>query len=211
MTDKLPNEGICDVLVIGSGASGLSAAITARKAGLDVIVLEKEPEFGGTTAYSGGILWIPGNPQAIGNGIRRHQGRRSHLYQARDRQPLPGRRGRVVPRRTGRRCSISLGAKPKSSSPPTLYPDYHPDAPGGVLRGRSVVAAPYDARRLGPDLARLKPPLRTITFMGMMFNSSNADLKHFFNATTLCRLRRVRRQAPGRAHGISRGTGAACS
>jgi succinate dehydrogenase/fumarate reductase flavoprotein subunit len=46
-----------------------------------------------------------------------------------------------------------------------------------------VVAAPYDARRLGDDLARLRPPLKTITFIGMMFNSSNADLKHFFNAT----------------------------
>src|SRR3954447_16700663 len=60
----------CDVLVVGSGASGLAAAITARKAGLDVIVLEKEPQFGGTTAFSGGILWIPGNPQAKQNGIQ---------------------------------------------------------------------------------------------------------------------------------------------
>jgi succinate dehydrogenase/fumarate reductase flavoprotein subunit len=66
---------------------------------------------------------------------------------------------------------------------PTLYPDYHPDVDGGVDIGRSVVATPYDARRLGADLARLRPPLKTITFIGMMFNSSNADLKHFFNAT----------------------------
>jgi succinate dehydrogenase/fumarate reductase flavoprotein subunit len=57
------NESIeCDVLVIGSGAGGLSTAITARKAGLDVIVAEKEPVFGGTTAFSGGVLWIPGSP-----------------------------------------------------------------------------------------------------------------------------------------------------
>ena len=52
----------CDVLVIGSGASGLSTAVTARKHGLNVLVIEKEPYFGGTTAFSGGILWIPGNP-----------------------------------------------------------------------------------------------------------------------------------------------------
>jgi succinate dehydrogenase/fumarate reductase flavoprotein subunit len=66
---------------------------------------------------------------------------------------------------------------------PTLYPDYHPDAPGGVDIGRSILAAPYDIRGLGKDMARLKPPLKTITFIGMMFNSSNADLKHFFQAT----------------------------
>ncbi len=66
---------------------------------------------------------------------------------------------------------------------PTLYPDYHPNVEGGVDIGRSVVAAPFDARSLGKDIVRLRPPLKTITFIGMMFNSSNADLKHFFNAT----------------------------
>jgi hypothetical protein len=66
---------------------------------------------------------------------------------------------------------------------PTLYPDYHPDVAGGVDIGRSILAAPFDIRRLGADMARLRPPLKTITFIGMMFNSSNADLKHFFNAT----------------------------
>lgn len=65
----------------------------------------------------------------------------------------------------------------------SLYPDYHPDAPGGVTIGRSVTAAAYDGRRLGKEFRRLRPPLKTITFMGMMFNSSNNDLKHFFNAT----------------------------
>ncbi|WP_218008367.1 FAD-dependent oxidoreductase, partial [Hydrogenophaga intermedia] len=47
----------CDVAVIGSGAAGLAAALTARHHGLDVIVLEKESVIGGTTAWSGGWLW----------------------------------------------------------------------------------------------------------------------------------------------------------
>src|SRR6516225_8782911 len=64
----LSPERTCDVLVIGSGAGGLSTAITARKQGLDVVVIEKESWFGGTTAYSGGVLWIPGNRHATSNG-----------------------------------------------------------------------------------------------------------------------------------------------
>ena len=60
----------CDVLVIGSGAGGLATAVTAAKLGLDVVVIEKEPVYGGTTAWSGGWMWIPRNPLALRGGIR---------------------------------------------------------------------------------------------------------------------------------------------
>src|SRR5690349_22422307 len=60
----------CDVLVLGSGAGGLSAAVTAAAQGLRVIVAEKEDVFGGTTAWSGGWMWIPRNPLAARAGIR---------------------------------------------------------------------------------------------------------------------------------------------
>jgi hypothetical protein len=55
---------------------------------------------------------------------------------------------------------------------------------GGATLGRSVTAAPYDARALGEEIRRLRPPLETITFIGMMFNSSNDELKHFFRVTS---------------------------
>ena len=60
---------VCDLLVIGSGAGGLSAAVTAAHLGLKVIVAEKEPQFGGTTAWSGGWMWLPRNPLAVEAGI----------------------------------------------------------------------------------------------------------------------------------------------
>ena len=171
-----------DLVVVGSGAAGLACAITARKRGLDVVVLEKEPVFGGTTALSGGVLWIPLNPH----------GRRQNAADTRAAVQT------YMLRETGQfydeaAVNAFLDNGPKMVEfferetsmqfVPTLYPDYHPTVEGGVDIGRSILAAPFDIRGLGPDMARLKPPLKTITFIGMMFNSSNADLRHFFQAT----------------------------
>lgn len=173
---------VCDVLVIGSGAGGLATAITARKHGLDVIVIEKEPVFGGTTAFSGGVLWIPGN---------RH-GKTNHPDDTREaaRRYMQAETGNWFQPATvdayleaGPRMLDWFERETKVAFVPTLYPDYHPLVEGGAEVGRSVLAAPFDASVLGPELKRLRPPLQTITFMGMMFNSSNADIKHFFNAT----------------------------
>lgn len=172
----------CDVLVIGSGAGGLSTAITARKQGLDVVVIEKEPFFGGTTAFSGGVLWIPGNRHAISNHVS--DSREAALTYMRNETGAffdAAAVGAFLD--TGPQMLDFFERETSVKFVPTLYPDYHPNVGGGVDIGRSVVAAPFDARALGKDIVRLRPPLKTITFIGMMFNSSNADLKHFFNAT----------------------------
>lgn len=175
-------ERNCDVLVIGSGAGGLATAITARKHGLSVIVIEKEPVYGGTTAFSGGVLWVPGN---------RH-GRANNPSDTREaaRAYMQAETGNWF---DAAAVDAYLDAGPAMLDwferetavkfVPTLYPDYHPTVAGGVDVGRSVLAAPFDTSVLGENLKRLRPPLSTITFMGMMFNSSNADIKHFFNAT----------------------------
>lgn len=172
----------CDVLVIGSGVGGLSAAVTAGLNGLDVQVIEKDRVFGGTTAFSGGVLWIPDNHLARQQGINDSQAAaRTYLQSEAGENFRPEvvdaflKNGpemlRFFEEKTRFRCNLYQ------------YPDYHPDAPGGVMRGRSVVPEAFDIRELGDAMPRLRKPLRTITFMGMMFSSSNNDLKHFFNAT----------------------------
>ena len=59
----------CDLLVVGSGAGGLSTAVTAARLGLKVVLVEKEPLLGGTTAWSGGWMWIPRNALAVEAGL----------------------------------------------------------------------------------------------------------------------------------------------
>jgi len=178
----MSHELECDLLVVGSGAAGLACAITAKKRGLDVMVIEKEPVFGGTTALSGGVLWIPLAPH----------GRKQNPADTREavREYLMQETGSFFDAATvetfldnGPKMVEFFERETEMQFVPTLYPDYHCDEPGGAQIGRSILAAPYDIRGLGRDMKRLKPPLKTITFIGMMFNSSNADLKHFFRAT----------------------------
>jgi succinate dehydrogenase/fumarate reductase flavoprotein subunit len=172
----------CDVVVIGSGAGGLSTAITSRKGGLDVLIIEKDEFFGGTTAFSGGVLWVPGNRHARDGGIR--DTREAALIYLRNET------GNYFDEKAidafldeGPNMLEFFERETEAKFVLSGYPDYHPDVAGGAVAGRSVTAAPFDARLLGSELKRLMPPLSTITFIGMMFNSSNEDLKHFFRAT----------------------------
>ncbi|WP_034997854.1 FAD-dependent oxidoreductase [Beijerinckia mobilis] len=182
MTSVSVNEKNCDVLVIGAGAGGLSTAITAKKHGLDVIIIEKEPFFGGTMAFSGGVLWIPGNRfDKSSSGDAGRQAARLYLH---------NETGDLYDSETveaflehGPRMLDFFERETEVKFIPTLYPDYHSTKAGGSECGRSILAAPYDATELGSEIVRLRRPLETITFIGMMFNSSNADIKHFFNAT----------------------------
>ena len=171
-----------DVLVVGSGAGGLSTAVCAAHRHLSVIVAEKEPVFGGTTARSGGWSWIPCNAPA------RRAGVDDSLEKART--YLEHEAGEHF---DGSRVDAFLEAGPKAvdfyESETALqfdlgpfFADYHPTAPGGMDGGRSIVARPFDGRELGDELKRLRPPLQEITVLGMMIGSGK-ELLHFFNVT----------------------------
>ncbi|MBD0272212.1 MAG: FAD-dependent oxidoreductase, partial [Acetobacteraceae bacterium] len=182
MADTVAEPHDCDVLVVGSGAGGLSAAVTARKLGLDVLVVEKDAAYGGTTARSGGWLWIPCSPPARREGVQdsidaartylRHEAG-NHFDQ--DRVDAFLRHGPDMVEFFERETAVRFVLGP-------TFADYHPDAPGGTPGGRSIRAAPFDARELGAKKDRLRPPLREITMLGMMIGS-NRELLHFFNIT----------------------------
>ncbi len=172
----------CDVLVIGSGAGGLSAAVAAAHRGLSVLVVEKEPVFGGTTARSGGWMWIPANAPAKRAGVedsaekaRTYLEHEAGSHFDADRVDAFLRYGPRAVEFFEQETDLQFDLGP-------TFSDYHPNAPGGMPGGRSIVARPFDGRELGLEIKRLRPPLAEITILGMMIGSGK-ELLHFFNAT----------------------------
>ncbi|WP_407178430.1 FAD-dependent oxidoreductase [Bradyrhizobium sp. STM 3562] len=172
----------CDVLVAGSGCAGMAAAITARHRGLDVLIVEKEPRFGGTTARSGGWLWIPGTSLARAYGINEPQdAARTYLRHEAGNNFDAGR------------VDAFLAAGPEAVDfftketalrfdMPLVFPDYHAEAPGGAQGGRSMVTRPFDGRELGEHIKNLGAPLPELTVFGMMLGSGK-EIIHFMRAT----------------------------
>ncbi|MDN4984908.1 FAD-dependent oxidoreductase [Bradyrhizobium sp. WYCCWR 13022] len=172
----------CDVLVAGSGCSGMSAAITARHRGLDVLIVEKEPRFGGTTARSGGWLWIPGTSLAKAYGIAETpEQARTYLHHE------AGNNFDAA------RVDAFLSAGPEAVDffttktalrfdMPLVFPDYHAEAPGGAQGGRSMVTRPFDGRELGDLIKTLGMPLPELTVFGMMLGSGK-EIIHFMRVT----------------------------
>ncbi len=172
----------CDLLVIGSGAGGMSAAITAKLHGLDVLVVEKEAVYGGTTARSGGWLWIPGNPLAKREGFEDSAERGRTYLQHEAGNHFDAARVDAFLENGPRMVDFFESKTAVQFVLGPQFSDYHPNAPGALPGGRSICAAPYDGRELGEHIKTLRPPLKEITFVGMMIGSGK-ELLHFFNVT----------------------------
>ena len=182
MTNVQQDNYECDALVVGSGAAGMSAAVTAGHRGLNVLIVEKEPRFGGTTARSGGWLWIPGTSLARNWGIIESPDQaRSYL------------RHEAGNSFDAARVDAFLAAGPEAVDfftsktavkfdMPLTFPDYHAEAPGGAQGGRSMVTRPFDGRELGEHIKTLGGPLPELTVFGMMLGSGK-EIIHFMRAT----------------------------
>ena len=153
-------DHVVDVLIVGSGGGGMAAALTAHAAGLDTLVVEKSSHFGGSTALSGGGIWVPGAPA---------QRREGYV-------PEPEGVVEYLRKITGGLVSEARIRQYVESAPQMLefleqlsgwfefvwkpgYADYYPELPGGSELGSTINVPPIDLRKLGPDEAKLLKPL----------------------------------------------------
>jgi len=198
-----------DVIVVGSGAAGLAAACKAALDGASVLVLEQSDLIGGTTAISGGMVWIPANHKmaAIGKTDTLEAAR---IYL--EATVPPGDRQRLNAFLSWGDAAIrDLEAHTSLRLQPVVtYPDYYPDLPGATSGGRVLEPVPFDGRQLGKDFARLRDPLPEFMLLGGMM-VSRTDIPHFRKAfRSLRSFARVTRLMLGYATeriGAPRGTG----
>lgn len=137
-----------DVVVLGSGGAGLTAALTARARGARVDLYEKASTVGGTTAVSGGIIWVPAHDRAAGQQLPVEDALRYLKAQSLETMDddlvatfvhTAPRMVEFVERHSDVRFVVATG-----------FPDYRPELPGGKPGGgRSLSPVPYDASRLG--------------------------------------------------------------
>lgn len=165
----------CDLLIIGSGAGAMCAALTASSRGLRVLMVEKEEKFGGASARSGGGLWIPNTPHAARAGVLDSREKAMTYFH----------------HETGNRFNEKKVAAFLDHGPQMLefveahstlrfqvlaeFPDYHCEIPGGG-HGRSLFPYAWDAADLGDEIHRLRPVLLGARFMGMQIGVSEVPL-----------------------------------
>ena len=173
----MPSSDAYDVIVIGAGAGGMTAAAVAASEGLRVLVIEKTAFVGGTTAWSGGMVWIPVNGKMKQAGLADSPSDAANYLAA------------TVPETENadlREAFLARGPEAVDYleahtevrlQPVRTYPDYFPQMPGSTAGGRVLEPVTFDGARLGSNFRRLRPPLPEFTvFGGMMVN--RLDIPH---------------------------------
>jgi succinate dehydrogenase/fumarate reductase flavoprotein subunit len=167
------NEVEYDIIVVGGGAAGLTAAAVAATERCRVLLLEATTLIGGTSAISGGMVWMPANPKQNGDTI---DAARLYLQNA-----APGIDDESVREaflaKAGEAVDYLESRTALKLQPVPVYPDYYPNLPGATSGGRVLEALPFDGAKLGDKFSLLRPPLPEFTlFGGMMI--SRADIPH---------------------------------
>jgi 3-oxosteroid 1-dehydrogenase len=157
MTGALTWDEEYDFVVVGSGGGGMAAALTAADAGLRTLVVEKGKKFGGSTAISGGGIWIPNNPtlRALGHDDSRESIRRylDLLTEGR----VPAARLDAFVDAGPAAMELLCRSRWMVFAWTKGYADYHPELEGGRPLGRSIEAKPFDTRKLGEDEQYQRP------------------------------------------------------
>jgi 3-oxosteroid 1-dehydrogenase len=154
-------EETFDFIIVGSGGGSMCAALVVRSMGKTALILEKTALFGGTTARSGGVMWIPNNSLMARDG-QADSAERAMTYLDHvvgDHHDTPGatRERRMTYVDEGARMIDFLLEQGIKLHRYPYWPDYYDERPGGTDYGRAVIADLFDANELGPAQAKLRP------------------------------------------------------
>lgn len=168
--DSVSESKEYDVIVVGSGGAALLSAVRAHDQGMKVLVIEKSDQYGGTTATSGGVLWIPLNDQTDD----RYESAYAYLKAAVGDTTSDGKvrayleSGPEMIRYVNQHTSVRYAASPD-------YPDYYQELPCAAPGGRSMEPVPFDGALLGEELVHLREPHPGVTLMGMGMTATEAN------------------------------------
>jgi succinate dehydrogenase/fumarate reductase flavoprotein subunit len=203
------NSHKADIVVVGAGAAGLTAAVVAASKGRKVIIVEKSRHVGGTAAVSGGAVWVPNNPHLASTGRQdSHEAARLFLdtvvggLATEAMKEVFLTRGPEAIRYIEANSDLRFTARPYA-------PDYL-DRPGASLGGRLMDPVEFDGRELGKHFDDLRPPLPEFGLFGRMM-VNRADLEALLAArrspkAAMHSARLVLRYLGDRARGYARGT-----
>ncbi len=147
-----------DVVVIGSGAAGMTAALSARQQGLSVIILEKASTFGGSTARSGAGIWVRNNEVLQAAGVVDTPAQAATYLDAVVGDEVSAERKAAYLAQGPAMISFILKHTPLKFRFMAGYSDYFPELPGGLAGGASIEPELFNGRLLGSELARLTAP-----------------------------------------------------
>ncbi|WP_082545646.1 MULTISPECIES: FAD-binding protein [unclassified Sphingomonas] len=150
-----------DFIIVGSGAASVCAALVAREAGKRPLIIEKSDKFGGTTALSGGVMWIPNSTvMARAGAVDSEEAARRYLDAcAGDPEPASTLERRAAYLREARLAILFLEQQGMEFTYSDGWSDYYEgEYPGAMARGRSIEAKIFNLRRLGESRHRLRRP-----------------------------------------------------
>lgn len=172
-----------DIVVVGAGGAGMSAALFGAINGAKVLLVEKSEYVGGTTAFSAGTTWVPNSHHARAVGAHDDSLEKAAHYldlAVGDRSSPALRRAFLENGPLAVKCiednsSVRYRARP-------FHPDYISDLEGSTLKGRALEPLPFDGRQLGERFALIRPPIPEFTVLGGMMVDRD-DVNHLLGMT----------------------------